>query len=114
MAKQSSPRREFWLTHLRQWHAQGGTMKAYAQANELSVDNFYAAKSAYAREPAPRQRTAVTKAPSVTLLPVQVASHGAGPESLRVSLANGVHIEVPGGVNVEQWRTLLDALGHRG
>lgn len=89
-------------------------MKSYAQANDLSVDNFYAAKSAYARRPVPSQRMDVTKAPSVTLLPVQVAAREARHESLRVSLPNGVRIEVPGGVNVEQWRTLLDALGHRG
>ena len=114
MARQSSPRREFWLTHLRQWRAQGGTMKAYAQANELSVDNFYAAKSAYSREPMSSQGTGVPKVASVTLLPVQVASRDACDESLRVSLPNGVRIEVPGGVGVEQWRTLLDALGHRG
>ena len=48
-------------------------MKAYAQANDLPVDNFYAAKSAYARGLTHSKRAVALSDPRVTLLPVQVA-----------------------------------------
>jgi hypothetical protein len=51
MGQQSSSRRAFWLAHIEKWRASGGTLKSYAMANELPVDTFCAAKSAYAREP---------------------------------------------------------------
>jgi len=111
MSKRGTSRREFWISHLRKWRTQGGTMKAYAQANKLAVGNFYAAKSAYARELTRNDRTATTDGPKITLLPVQRAP---ALESIRVSLPNGVRIEVPGIVNGEQWRALLESLGHRG
>ena len=112
MANREAPRRAFWLSHLRKWRAQGGTMKAYALANDLPVDTFYAMKSAHARglgksTPA---RASVTPA---TFLPVQLAPTPAR-ESIRVSLPNGVRIEVPGRLEADEWRTLLGALGHRG
>jgi hypothetical protein len=102
MAKREAPRRAFWLSHLRKWRAQGGTMKAYAQANDLPVDTFYAMKSAHARG------LSKSTAPA-TLLPVQLATPPAR-ESIRVSLPNGVRIEVPGRLERDEWRTLLDAL----
>ena len=114
MARQGTPRRDFWLTHLRKWRAQGGTMKAYAKANDLPVDNFYAAKSAYARGLTQSKRASVVSEPQVTLLPVQVAPRPPSYEPVRVSLPNGVRIEVPGLVDAQQWRALLGALGHRG
>jgi len=102
MAKREAPRRAFWLSHLRKWRAQGGTMKAYAQANDLPVDTFYAMKSAHARGLSKRTAPA-------TFLPVQLATPPTR-ESIRVSLPNGVRIEVPGRLELNEWRTLLDAL----
>ena len=111
MAKRGTSRREFWISHLRRWRAQGGTMKAYAQANGLSVGTFYAAKSAYSRGGPENKSAAVPVEPKVTLLPVHRVT---APESIRVSLPNGVCIEVPGIVDGGQWRALLESLGHRG
>ncbi len=111
MEQHKSSRRDFWLSHLRKWRAQGGTMKAYAQANDLPVGTFYAAKSAYARVQS--KRTKAVCEPPVTLLPVQVRPGPQLRESFTVSLPNGVRIEVAGGVDTGQWRTLLDALGHQ-
>lgn len=111
MAKQGRSRREFWVSHLRRWRAQGGTMKAYAQANGLAVGTFYAAKSAYSRGLPQSSHATVPVEPKVTLVPVQRA---AVPASIRVSLPNGVCIEVPGIVDGGQWRALLESLGHRG
>ena len=102
MARQGTPRRDFWLMHLRTWRAQGGTMKAYAQANDLPVDTFYAMKSAHARG------LSKSTAPA-TFLPVQLATPPSR-ESIRVSLPNGVRIEVAGRLALDEWRTLLDAL----
>ena len=89
-------------------------MKAYAQANDLPVDTFYAAKSAYARGLTQRKRANAVSEQQVTLLPVQVAPRSQLHEPVRVSLPNGVRIEVPGVVDAQQWRALLGALGHRG
>ena len=72
MARQGNPRRDFWLSHLRKWHAQGGTMKAHAQANDLPVDNFYAAKSAYARGLTQSDRTNAVSRQCVALLGLEV------------------------------------------
>ena len=111
MAKRGTSRREFWISHLHKWCAQGGTMKAYAQANDLAVGSFYAAKSAYGRELQPGKHMDTVGRAKVTLLPVHRAPVS---DAIRVSLANGVRIEVPGMMDGEQWRALLESLGHRG
>ena len=111
MAKRGTSRREFWISHLNKWRAQGGTMKAYARANDLVVGNFYTAKSAYGGDlPSGKHMDTVGRA-KVTLLPVHRAPVS---DLIRVSLPNGVRIEVPGIIDGEQWRALLDSLGHRG
>jgi len=109
MAKREAPRRAFWLSHLRKWRAQGGTMKAYAQANDLPVDTFYVMKSAHARGLTKRESPPAISMREATFLPVQLAASPAR-ESIRVNLPNGVHIELPGRLEADEWRTLLDAL----
>ncbi len=94
MAKQETPRREFWLSHLAKWRTQGGTLKAYAQANDLPVGTFYAAKSAYARDSNKNKSLRLTPAPSPQFLPVQLAPSESC-EPIRVSFPNGIHMEVP-------------------
>ena len=52
------PRERFWLDHLRAARQQGQTLKAYAQAQGLSVSALYSARSTLKRhgvldEPAP-------------------------------------------------------------
>lgn len=108
MAKREAPRRAFWLSHLRKWRAQGGTMKAYAQANDLPVDTFYAMKSAHARGLGKSTPARASVAPA-TFLPVRLAPPPAR-GSVRVSLPNGVRMEVRGRLEPDEWRTLLDAL----
>ena len=103
MATPHAPRREFWLNHLRQWREQGGTLKAYAEANGLSVSALYAAKSSYEGAPTRKASKPVT---SATLLPVQVSS-GRGDESIRVYLPNGVVVEVPSGLTAPEWAPLM-------
>ena len=36
---------EFWRTHLERWSQKGGSLVAYAKANDLAVRNLYAARS---------------------------------------------------------------------
>jgi hypothetical protein len=68
-------------------------MKAYAQANDLPVDTFYAIKLAHARGPG-KSKSARAPAPA-TFLPVQLTPP-ASREPLRATLPNGVRIDVPG------------------
>jgi hypothetical protein len=107
MAKQASTRRAFWLAHIGKWQASGGTLKAYALANDLPVGTFYAAKSAYARERA----NSSTNIPvnRATFLPVQLTP-SASREPIRINLINGIRIEVPSALNADDWRALLGAL----
>ena len=71
MARRRALRRDFWLDHLRRWREQGGTLKAYAQANGLSVGALYAAKSSHERASTKSLPQSLTRA---TLLSVQVAA----------------------------------------
>ncbi len=106
MATRESPRRAFWLEHLAKAREHGGPLKAYADANGLSAGALYAAKSAY------KDRTHTTRANTngaARLLPVQLGAVSAS-ASIRIALPNGVRIEVPGALSVEQWRPLLALL----
>jgi hypothetical protein len=110
MVKREAPRREFWLSHLAKWRTQGGTMKAYAQANDLPVGTFYAAKSAYARDPGKNKTACPVPSATARFLPVQLAPPQACAPT-RISFPNGICIEVPGPLAPQQWQSLLDVLG---
>ncbi len=110
MEKQQPPRREFWLSHLAKWHTQGGTMKAYAQANDLPVGTFYAAKSAYARDSNKTKSLRLAPTPHPQFLPVQLAPSELC-EPIRISFPNGIRMEVPGRLEPQRLRTLLEVLG---
>jgi hypothetical protein len=107
MGQQSSSRRAFWLAHIEKWRASGGTLKAYAMANELPVGTFYAAKSAYAREPIGEANQASPA--KATFVPVQLSARAAR-EPITITLPNAVRIQVPSVLSVDEWRTLLGAL----
>lgn len=105
MATARAPRRAFWLNHLRQWREQGGTLKAYAEANGLSVSALYAAKSSYEGASSRKMSKPVS---GTTLLPVQISAPSRdGGEAIRVLLPNGVVIEVPSGLSAAEWAPLM-------
>ena len=110
MAKRPAPRREFWLSHLAKWRKQGGTLKAYAQAHDLPVGTFYAAKSAYARALSKNKPSRSTPAPGAKFLPVQLAPAPAS-EPIRINFPSGARMEVPVRLEPQHWRTLLEVLG---
>lgn len=114
MAKRAAPRREFWLSHLAKWRTQGGTMKAYAQAHDLPVDTFYAAKSAYARGLTKKKPSHSTPmpTPAARILPVQLAPPQSC-EPIRINFPNGVRMEIPGRLESQHWHTLLEVLGRQ-
>jgi len=106
MATRESPRRAFWLEHLEKAREHGGPLKAYADANGLSAGALYAAKSAYKD----RTQTTRTKASGVArLLPVQLGAVTAS-ASIRIALPNGVRIDVPSTLRVDEWGPLLTLL----
>ena len=86
-------RQQFWLEHIRA--CGGGSVKAYAQANGLSVSALYEAKSRFKRlgllGPAKAARFARVEAAAPTLC--------------RVRLPNGVFVEVA--CEPAHWKTLL-------
>ena len=80
-------REQVWLDHVRAAREQGHTLKAYAQAQGLSLSALYSAHSALKR------RGVLTEtAPSApTFVPVRITPAGA---AFRVHLPNGVVVEV--------------------
>jgi hypothetical protein len=96
-----TPRQQFWLEHLRACAEQGLSLKAYAQANDLAPGALYAAKSALKR------RGALASAPmpsAPTFVPVRIAR---AEVVFRVSLPNGVVVEVPEHADAGACRELL-------
>jgi len=106
MATRGSPRRTFWLEHLAKAHAHGGTLKAYADANQLSAGALYAAKSADKNRAKP---TGTKATGAARLLPVQLGAV-APPAPIRIALPSGLRIEVPSTLSVDEWRPLLALL----
>ena len=92
-----------WLEHLQTWREQGGTLKAYAEANGLSVTGLYSARKALSARGAfeARKRTAPT------FLPVRLQP---GPSPLRVVFPNGVVVELPAGGDINQCAALVSTL----
>ena len=89
-AETYTPRQRFWLEHLEACRAQGGSLKAYALAHDLSPSALYAAKSDLKRRSALSASTLPVPAPK--LLPVHISR---GAPMFRVLLPNGVVVEVP-------------------
>jgi hypothetical protein len=85
-----TPRQRFWLEHLEACRTQGGSLKAYALAHDLSPGALYAAKSELKRRGALPASTLPVPVPR--LLPVHIAR---GAPMFRVLLPNGVVVEVP-------------------
>ena len=85
-----TPRQRFWLEHLEACRAQGGSLKAYALAHDLSPGALYAAKSDLKRRGA--LSASALPVPAPRLLPVHIAR---GAPMFRVLLPNGVVVEVP-------------------
>ncbi len=85
-----TPRQRFWREHLEACRAQGGSLKAYALAHDLSPGALYAAKSDLKRRGALSASTLPVPAPR--LLPVHIARSA---PMFRVLLPNGVVVEVP-------------------
>jgi hypothetical protein len=102
-------RKAFWLAHIERAREQGVTLKAYAQAHELSLHQLYAHSSAQ-REgaQAPRTDSAPSTANSAPRwLPVQLKRESSE-AAIRVRLASGVTIELARDVSPEHWRVLLE------
>ncbi len=95
-----TPRQRFWLEHLKACREQGLSLKAYARNHNLSVSALYTANSAL-------KRRATSIAPNTSapkLVPVRLAS---GSSMVRVSLPNGVVVELPETVDPDCARAIL-------
>lgn len=97
-----------WLEHLNAWREQGGSLKAYAAAHDLSISALYTARRLLVRGGAWPGRVAA--APPPTFLAVRVRPSAT---PLRVVLPNGVVIELPEHGDVGQAAALIAALGQR-
>ena len=108
-SKSLTPRLREWLEHLRAWREQGGSLRAYALANELSVSGLYTARRVLAKRGAWPDRSEQTlDSPAPKLVPVQVTSLlAAAPSPFRVLLPNGAVVEVPQQADPARCRALL-------
>jgi hypothetical protein len=106
-SKSLTPRQREWLGHLHAWRQQGGSLKAYALAHELSISALYTARQSLTRRgvwQGGRQDEALD---TPKLVPVRVRSTPTAPPMLRVVLPNGVVVEVPEQADVAWCRALL-------
>ena len=90
-------RQREWLTHLEAWREQGGTLKAYASAHDLSVSGLYTARRLLEQRGlwSPPAK-GVTRRPSApNLIPIRLTPASPAPATLRVVLPTGAVLEVP-------------------
>ena len=102
---------QFWLGHVEACEATGLSMKSYAERHGLNLQNFYGWKGQLkklgALSPATSSTDANPFAPvAVVASPEPRVTSGPG---ARISLANGIMIEVPAGVSPEVLVRLLGA-----
>lgn len=100
-----SDKQRFWLEHLQACEHSGLTMKAYAQANELSADSFYAWKSTL------RRKGVVASAPaeaSALFAEARVLDERRG--ALRARLPGGTVLEFDAGTDPRWVAQLVRAL----
>jgi len=103
-----TPRQRFWLEHLEACRAQGGSLKAYALAHDLSPSALYAAKSDLKRRSALSASTLPVPAPK--LLPVHISR---GAPMFRVLLPNGAVLDARYTAGHELvWRQNTRGRGH--
>ena len=114
MSAETSPSRPLtarqreWLEHLHAWREQGGSLKAYALAHELSISALYTARrfltqrGVWKRPPDEARRTSTPK-----LIPVRVTPMPSAAAMFRVVLPNGVVVEVPEQADIARCRALL-------
>jgi hypothetical protein len=93
-SKSLSPRLRYWLAHLQACAQQGVSLSAYASTQGLKVGALYEAKSRLRKQgawPPSGARFMRVQAPSVS------ANESPRGSLFRVSLRNGVVVEVAGG-----------------
>lgn len=86
-----------WLTHLEAWREQGGSLKSYASAHDLSVSGLYTARRILEQRGVWRSqaRRDTHKARTPRLVPVRLTPASPAPAMFRVVLPTGVVLEVP-------------------
>ena len=111
-SKPLTARQREWLSHLESWREQGGTLKAYAKEHALSVSGLYSARRQLERRGAWRSsaKTGSPRTDRPKLLPVRLTSMPPTPTMFRVTLPNGVVVEVPEHADSMRLGTLLAGL----
>lgn len=102
-----TPTQQFWLGHVEACEAAGVSMKGYAERHGLNLQNFYCWKGQL------KKRGLLSSTPPSTedtaILPVAFVASPEPKPSARVSLTNGITIEVPPGVSPEALVRLIGA-----
>ena len=98
---------QFWLEHVEACEGAGVSMKDYAERHGLNLQNFYCWKGQL------KKRGLLSPTPSSTdanaMMPVAFVASREPRPSARISLANGITIEVPSGVSPEVLVRLVGA-----
>ena len=98
---------KFWLGHVEACLASGVSMKGYAERHGLNLQSFYCWKGQLKKRGVLSPRTSSTAANA--MIPVAFAAAPKPRPSARLSLANGITIEVPAGVSPEVLARLIGA-----
>lgn len=97
----------FWLEHVKACEAAGVSMKAYVERHGLNLQSFYCWKGQLKKRGLLSPRTSSTDANA--MVPVAFVAAPTPRPSARLSLANGITIEVPAGVSPEALGRLIGA-----
>jgi hypothetical protein len=102
-----TPTQQFWLGHVEACEAAGVSMKIYAERHGLNLQSFYCWKGQL------KKRRLLSPSASSTdanaMMPVGFVASPEPRPSARISLANGITIEVPSGVSPEALVRLIGA-----
>ena len=98
---------QFWLGHVEACAAAGVSMKTYAERHGLNLQSFYCWKGQLKKRGLLSPRTSSTDANA--MIPVAFVAAPEPRPSARLSLANGITIEVPAGVSPEALGRLIGA-----
>ncbi len=107
--KSLTARQREWLSHLEAWRERGGTLKAYASANELSVSGLYSARRVLEQHGVwpSRARNETREVTPPKLVPVRLTSVLPVPAMYRLVLPSGVILEIPEHADPARCRVLL-------
>jgi len=102
-----TPTQQFWLGHVEAFEVAGVSTRSYAERHGLNLQNFYCWKGQLKKRGLLSSTSSSTDANA--MMPVAFVASPEPRPIARISLANGITIEVPSGASPEALVRLIGA-----